>query len=75
MPTSDQALDALAAALRRAREKCHLTVEEVAAASGISLVNLAAYEAGKAEATLLEVCAVAKAVGTTAQTIFADAEL
>ena len=75
MPISNEPLNALAGALQRVREKCNLSVEEVAAASGVRAAKLLAYEAGTAEATLLEVSAVAKATGTTAQSLSVDAGL
>jgi transcriptional regulator with XRE-family HTH domain len=73
MTSSDESLSVVGKALRKAREARNLTVETVAAESGVPAAKLAAYEAGTAEATLLEVCALAKAVGTTASDVFKEA--
>ena len=73
MTRPDKSLTAVGKALRAVREQRSLTIETVAAESGISAMKLAAYETGAAEATLLEVCAFAKAMGTTASDIFREA--
>lgn len=75
MTCPDESLSVVGQALRKPREKRNLTVEKVAAKSGIPVATLAAYEAGTAEATLLEVCALAKVVGTTASDVFKEAEI
>ena len=73
MTRTDESLTAVGKALRSAREQRSLTIETVAAESGVPAMKLAAYEAGSAEVTLLEVCAFAKAMGTTASDIFREA--
>jgi DNA-binding XRE family transcriptional regulator len=73
MTSLDESVSVVGKALRKAREARNLTVETVAAESGVSAAKLAAYEAGAAEATLLEVCALAKAMGTTASDVFKEA--
>ena len=75
MPRADITLTTLGKTLRATREQRRLTVETVAAKSGVFAAKLAAYEAGDEEVTLLEMCALAKAMGTTAEAIFADAGL
>ena len=73
MTRPDKSLTAVGKALRTAREQRSLTIETVAAESGIPAMKLVSYEAAAAEATLLEVCAFAKAMGTTASDIFREA--
>ena len=73
MTRPDKSLTAVGKALRTVREQRSLTIETVAAESGVPAMKLAAYEAGTAEVTLLEVCAFAKAMGTTASDIFREA--
>ncbi len=62
-------------ALRRARLVRNVSHTAVAAAAGLPAARLAAYEEGTAEITLLEVAALAKALDTTAEALFADAGL
>ncbi len=69
----DESLSAVGQALRKAREQRNLTVENVAAESGVPAAKLAAYEAGTSEVTMLEVFSLAKAMGTTASDVFKEA--
>ncbi len=73
MTRPDKSLTAAGNALRTAREQRGLNIETLSAESGVPAIKLAAYEAGTAEVTLVEVCVLAKAMGTTASDIFRKA--
>jgi DNA-binding XRE family transcriptional regulator len=75
MANVEDSLAALGAALHEAREKQRWTVEDLAEKCGLSASAIAAFESGQAEATLLDVVALAKALGTTPQQLFANAAL
>lgn len=75
MSNVEDSLGALGAALSTAREKQGWTVEQLAEKCGLSALAIADFESGRAEATLLDVVALAKALGTTPQQLFADAGL
>ncbi len=73
MDETDETLLAFGIALRKEREDGKLTIEALSERSRIPAAKLASYEAGKAEVSLLEVCAVAKALGLTTESLFAKA--
>lgn len=69
----DKSLSSVGKALRELREQRNLTVEKLAADSGVPATKLNEYEAGISEVTMLEVFSLAKAMGTTASDVFREA--
>lgn len=71
--TSLDPLDTLGPRLRRARRACELTMEQVAARSGISQPTLSRLEAGRRQPSLAQLLALARLYGVAVGELLADA--
>ncbi len=74
-PEQSASMQALAAAIRSARERSGDTPESLAARSGIELADYHAIERGEHEATLETIVCVAAALGMTSADLLGRAEL
>jgi len=66
--------DCVAAAMLRARDRASLSQHGAAAASGANRGSIADYETGRQLPPLAALASIAKAYGTTASAILAEAE-